>query len=190
VPDFSARHVRIPVAKSALDKDLRKVVRIEDATQALARSLATPGLLLVFLIGAVTLTSLSISGGPLAYFVIVASVIAAYMALSIGANDVANNMGPAVGSRARLFQGFMGGDLPRCKSLDRGALWKNPAARAARGDQEEDHPPLDDRIGDRTGLPHRRNMRGARGQAIDPSAKPICDVQLGLLQSGERVRIR
>jgi PiT family inorganic phosphate transporter len=100
VPDFSARHVRIPVVKSALDKDLRKVVRIEDATQALARSLATPGLLLVFLIGAVTLASLSISGGPLAYFVIVASVIAAYMALSIGANDVANNMGPAVGSRA------------------------------------------------------------------------------------------
>jgi PiT family inorganic phosphate transporter len=100
VPDFSARHVRIPVAKSALDKDLRKVVRIEDATQALARSLATPGLLLVFLIGAVTLASVSISGGPLAYFVIVASAIAAYMALSIGANDVANNMGPAVGSRA------------------------------------------------------------------------------------------
>jgi PiT family inorganic phosphate transporter len=88
------------VAKSALDKDLKKVVRIEIATYALARSLATPGLLMVFLIGAIALASLSITEGPLTHFVIVASVIGAYMALNIGANDVANNMGPAVGSRA------------------------------------------------------------------------------------------
>lgn len=73
--------------------------------RALARSLTTPSLLLPFLIGAVTLASLSISGGPLAYFVIVASVIAAHTALSIDANDVANNMGPAVGSRALTVTG-------------------------------------------------------------------------------------
>jgi PiT family inorganic phosphate transporter len=95
------------VAKSALDKDLKKVVQIENATQALGRSLAVPGLLIVFLTGAVTLASLSISGGPLAYFVIVAAVVAAYMALSIGANDVANNMGPAVGSRALTMTGAL-----------------------------------------------------------------------------------
>jgi PiT family inorganic phosphate transporter len=88
------------VAKSALDKDLKKVVQIEHATHDLSRSLATPGLLLLFLIGSIALASLSIAGGPLSTFVIVAAVIAAYMALSIGANDVANNMGPAVGSRA------------------------------------------------------------------------------------------
>jgi PiT family inorganic phosphate transporter len=88
------------VAKSALDKDLNKVVQIEHATHDLSRSLATPGLLLLFLIGSVALASLSIEGGPLFFFVIVAAVIAAYMALSIGANDVANNMGPAVGGRA------------------------------------------------------------------------------------------
>ena len=88
------------MAKSALDKDLKKVVSIEHATHDLSRSLAAPGLLIVFLIGSVALASLSIGGGPLSYFVIVAAVIAAYMALSIGANDVANNMGPAVGSRA------------------------------------------------------------------------------------------
>jgi PiT family inorganic phosphate transporter len=95
------------VAKSALDKDLKKVVQIENATQALARSLAVPGLLIVFLTGAVVLASLSISQGPLAYFVIVAAVVAAYMALSIGANDVANNMGPAVGSRALTMTGAL-----------------------------------------------------------------------------------
>ena len=86
--------------KSALDKDLKKVVRIESATYARSRSLATPGLLIVFLIGALALASLSVSGGPLSHFVFIAAVIAAYMALNIGANDVANNMGPAVGSRA------------------------------------------------------------------------------------------
>jgi inorganic phosphate transporter, PiT family len=82
------------VAKSVLDKDLKKVVRIESATYALSRSLATPGLLAVFLIGSVALASLSVVQSPLSYFVIVAAVIAAYMALNIGANDVANNMGP------------------------------------------------------------------------------------------------
>jgi PiT family inorganic phosphate transporter len=88
------------VAKSVLDKDLKKVVRIESATYALSRSLATPGLLIVFLIGAPALAAMSITLGPLSAFVIVAALIAAYMALNIGANDVANNMGPAVGSRA------------------------------------------------------------------------------------------
>ena len=88
------------MAKSALDKDLAKVVRIETATYALARSLATPGILIVLLIGVIAVASLSIHQGPLSYFVIVASVVGAYMALNIGANDVANNMGPAVGSRA------------------------------------------------------------------------------------------
>jgi PiT family inorganic phosphate transporter len=88
------------LAKSVLDKDLKKVGRIETATYARSRSLATPGLLVVFLIGAIALASLFVTGGPLSNFVYIAAVIAAYMALNIGANDVANNMGPAVGSRA------------------------------------------------------------------------------------------
>ena len=95
------------MAKSVLDKDLKKVVRIETATQALSRSIATPGLLTVFLLGSIALASLSIVQSPLSYFVIVAAVIAAYMALNIGANDVANNMGPAVGSRALTLTGAL-----------------------------------------------------------------------------------
>lgn len=88
------------MAKSALDKDLKKVVRIETATHALSRSIATPGLLAVFLIGSIALAAASIGPSPLNAYVIAAALIAAYMALNIGANDVANNMGPAVGSRA------------------------------------------------------------------------------------------
>ena len=86
--------------KSVLDKDLKKVVRLETATYTLSRSLAMPGLIVVFMIGAIVLASLSIAQSPLTSFVIFAAVIAAYMALNVGANDVANNMGPAVGSRA------------------------------------------------------------------------------------------
>jgi PiT family inorganic phosphate transporter len=92
--------LRIPLAKSVLDKDLKKVVRIEHATQDITRSLAKPGLLIVFLMGTVVLAGISVAAGPLSYLVVVAALIAAYMALGIGANDVANNMGPAVGSRA------------------------------------------------------------------------------------------
>jgi PiT family inorganic phosphate transporter len=88
------------VAKSALDKDLKKVVRLETATYALSRSIAMPGLVVVFMLGAIALASLSIAQSPLTNFVVFAAVIAAYMALNVGANDVANNMGPAVGSRA------------------------------------------------------------------------------------------
>ena len=95
------------MAKSVLDKDLKKVVRIETATYSLARSLATPGLLILFIGGSIALASLSIVKGPLSYFIIVAAVIAAYMALNIGANDVANNMGPAVGSRALTLTGAL-----------------------------------------------------------------------------------
>ncbi len=99
VPSPSGR-VADTLAKSVLDKDLKKVVQIEHATQDLTRSLTTPGLLILFLIGTVALASISVATGPLSYLVVIAALIAAYMALGIGANDVANNMGPAVGSRA------------------------------------------------------------------------------------------
>ncbi len=86
--------------KSALDKDLKKVGRLEEATQALSRSIAAPGLAILFLI-AIFLFMIGLAPvGPLSLFVIAGGVIAGYMALNIGANDVANNMGPAVGSRA------------------------------------------------------------------------------------------
>jgi len=42
----------------------------------------------------------TITDTPLSFYVIAAGVIGGYMALKIGANDVANNMGPAVGGKA------------------------------------------------------------------------------------------
>jgi PiT family inorganic phosphate transporter len=88
------------MAKPALDKDLKRLTRLEDATRGVARGLVPLSLALLFLVvvGIATASFVGVSGG---FAVLVgASVIGGYMALNIGANDVANNMSPAVGSRA------------------------------------------------------------------------------------------
>ena len=95
------------MAKTALDKDLNKVAGIETATRQLARRLAAPGIALVFLLLAMVWASISLTGGPYDYLVIIAAFIAGYMALNVGANDVANNMGPAVGSKALTMAGAL-----------------------------------------------------------------------------------
>ena len=92
--------------KSVLDKDLKRVSGLETATHDLARSLAAPGLALVFLLAAAVWASFA-SDGPMNYLVIIAAAIAGYMALNVGANDVANNMGPAVGSKALTMTGAL-----------------------------------------------------------------------------------
>jgi len=58
------------------------------------------GLALFFMIGVLTYTFLSNGGISNNMFLAIAALIGAYMAMNIGANDVANNVGPAVGSRA------------------------------------------------------------------------------------------
>lgn len=92
--------------KSVLDKDLKRVSGLETATHDLARSVAAPGLALVFLLAAAVWASFA-SDGPMSYLVVIAAAIAGYMALNVGANDVANNMGPAVGSKALTMTGAL-----------------------------------------------------------------------------------
>ena len=92
--------------KSVLDKDLQRVSGLESATHDLARSLAAPGIALVFLLAAAVWASFT-TDGPMSYLVVIAAVIAGYMALNVGANDVANNMGPAVGSKALTMAGAL-----------------------------------------------------------------------------------
>ncbi|MBM21489.1 MAG: anion permease [Stappia sp.] len=86
--------------RSALDKDLDKITYAEEATVFFARSriaiaCGAAFLLAVFLISAVVLQS-----HPQWLLLTAALALGGYMALNIGANDVANNMGPAVGARA------------------------------------------------------------------------------------------
>ncbi|MDO5058277.1 MAG: anion permease [Lautropia sp.] len=83
-----------------LDNDLRRVGLLEQATAFVARPLVAPGVALAFiiLVGAAAIGVTGIQPGT--FVVVVATVVGAYMALNIGANDVANNMGPAVGANA------------------------------------------------------------------------------------------
>ncbi|WP_116653275.1 inorganic phosphate transporter [Pelagibacterium sediminicola] len=95
------------MAKTTIDKDLKRVSQLGTATHETARAVAAPGMALVFLFAVLVWAVFVVGGGPLSYLVVIATVIAAYMALNIGANDVANNMGPAVGAKALTMTGAL-----------------------------------------------------------------------------------
>ena len=58
------------------------------------------GAAILFVVGVIIFTGSTFGSLDRAYLLIAAAVIGAYMAMNIGANDVANNVGPAVGSMA------------------------------------------------------------------------------------------
>ncbi|MDP3876322.1 MAG: inorganic phosphate transporter [Methylobacter sp.] len=60
---------------------------------------------LAFIIGVTLYVSLSAHPASHHHLLVIAAVIGGYMALNIGANDVANNVGPAVGSKALTMTG-------------------------------------------------------------------------------------
>jgi PiT family inorganic phosphate transporter len=93
--------------KKTLDKDLTRVVRLEQATHESGRRLVTLGLALLFLALAGALSAQQTALLDQGFLIIVAGVIGGYMALNIGANDVANNVGPAVGARALTMVGAL-----------------------------------------------------------------------------------
>ncbi len=95
------------IRKTSLDKDLRKIERLEEATRSVSRHRFAPGLALLFLAIAGIFASFQIGSESNALLIIAAAVIGGYMALTIGANDVANNVGPAVGSRALTMTGAL-----------------------------------------------------------------------------------
>jgi len=86
--------------KPTLDKDLDKLTVIEEATGTVSRAVMAPGLAIVFVILCAVVAGIAMTGKPGAVVIVAAAVVGAYMALNIGANDVANNVGPAVGARA------------------------------------------------------------------------------------------
>ncbi|MFN4087878.1 MAG: inorganic phosphate transporter [Alphaproteobacteria bacterium] len=88
-----------------LDKDLKKIARLERAAAETGRSAVRLGLALAFLLAVVLYVLLRGDGFDHTAVVVVAAAVGAYMALNIGANDVANNVGPAVGSQALTLAG-------------------------------------------------------------------------------------
>ncbi|MEZ5684498.1 MAG: anion permease [Paracoccaceae bacterium] len=89
-----------------LDKDLKRIGHLEEATMFVSRPLIAPGLALAFIVLAGVISAM-LMGSPWNFVVVAAAAIGAYMALNIGANDVANNMGPAVGANALTLGGAL-----------------------------------------------------------------------------------
>ena len=56
------------------------------------------GTAILFIVAVIIFTGTQFAHLEQSYMLISAAVIGAYMAMNIGANDVANNVGPAVGS--------------------------------------------------------------------------------------------
>ena len=65
------------------------------------------GLALLFLLIVWLGATIAYSGGEQHTIVIIAGIVGGYMAMNIGANDVANNVGAAVGSRALTLMGAL-----------------------------------------------------------------------------------
>ena len=95
------------MTKKAVDKDLKRFVQLERATLSVGRRNINLGLGLLFLVAVWVFASFHHTGTEGSIILIVAAVIGGYMALNIGANDVANNVGPAVGSKAITLVGAL-----------------------------------------------------------------------------------
>ncbi len=83
--------------------ELEKLLELEQATHRGRREMFRLGTALLFLVGIILY--ITMRGGEISVSLVVAAMIGGYMALNIGANDVANNVGPAVGSKALTLTG-------------------------------------------------------------------------------------
>ena len=88
-----------------LDRDLDRFSHLETATQYVSRPMVGLGIALVFIVLAGITAGVFFGNHPSNLVVIAAAGFGAYMAINIGANDVANNMGPAVGANALTMGG-------------------------------------------------------------------------------------
>lgn len=86
--------------KLTLDKDLDKFSLAEEASHHVMRRLAAPGLAALFLVLSMGFAASYFTGASGAAVVVAAAAVAGYMAMNIGANDVTNNVGAAVGAKA------------------------------------------------------------------------------------------
>ena len=91
---------QVQLRKPTLDKDLEKLTFTEQATQFVLRSWTGMGISLVFLLIATAIAGSFAVGTSGVTIIAVTAALAAYMAMNIGANDVTNNVGAAVGARA------------------------------------------------------------------------------------------
>ncbi|MDX5363382.1 MAG: inorganic phosphate transporter [Pseudazoarcus pumilus] len=86
--------------------ELKHIDELEKATKKGRVELFRIGIALLFMVGVMFFAMMRGDVGS-SMFVVVAAMIGGYMAMNIGANDVANNVGPAVGSKALTLRGAL-----------------------------------------------------------------------------------
>lgn len=85
--------------------DLKSIETIEKKSGFSRGEALRMAWVLAFIMGVMLYTHFNTADVPGRMMLIVAAMIGGYMALNIGANDVANNVGPAVGSQALTMVG-------------------------------------------------------------------------------------
>ncbi|MCB1756098.1 MAG: inorganic phosphate transporter, partial [Gammaproteobacteria bacterium] len=85
--------------------ELSSIDKIDQATETGRRETARIGVALLFIVSIMLYTYMLSSGFEGHIMLVIAAMMGGYMALNIGANDVANNVGPAVGSQALTMVG-------------------------------------------------------------------------------------
>ena len=88
-----------------LDRDLDRFGSLKTATANVSRPCVALSFALIFIMSAGVFSSLFLGSFDNRIIVIIAALLGAYMAINIGANDVANNMGPAVGANSLTLVG-------------------------------------------------------------------------------------
>lgn len=85
--------------------ELKNISEIERATKSGRSELFRLGTAIIFIVGIMLFLEMQppVEGSKI--MLVIAAMIGGYMALNIGANDVANNVGPAVGSKALTLVG-------------------------------------------------------------------------------------
>ena len=96
-----------PTKKTTIDKDLKRIIQLEKATSRISQRNLNLGFGLLFLLGVWLFTFFQAGSGANITIISIAAIIGGYMAMNIGANDVANNVGPAVGSKALTLLGAL-----------------------------------------------------------------------------------
>jgi PiT family inorganic phosphate transporter len=87
--------------------ELKHIGHIEKATRKSAQESLRMGIGFAFLLGILFYAETFGIGGAEGLMLAIAAMIGGYMAMNIGANDVANNVGPAVGSHAITMGGAL-----------------------------------------------------------------------------------
>jgi len=85
--------------------ELKNINQIENAANFGRPEFFRLGFALLFIVGIMMFTGINMSSIDGGFMLIAAAMIGGYMAMNIGANDVANNVGPAVGSKALTLTG-------------------------------------------------------------------------------------